>query len=195
MRDHRRMVTVHTNGGYMDREIAVRRILGAWINKRYADILPLLDANVIYMVGEGAAQSICHTPGVFVGKEKVEQWYNSHSVMGAVHGEGVITPFCLIPEPPDVFTFEDAHANMVTAMGMVGTNVKGELPCTWMSLWHFKGDLVDFMMLTADSVGGLKPFEAFRRSKVNEYHAGEFAKAESIINSFSGRSSGGARRT
>lgn len=173
----------------MDRASTVRKILGAWISKQYEGILPLLDANVIYIVGKGAAESICHTPGVFVGKAKVEQWYNSHTVVAALHGDDVVAPMCETPNAPDVFTFEDSGADMITAMGVVGTNVAGEMPCTWMSLWHFNDELVDFMLLTADSVGGLEPFKAFRQKKLDEYHAGEFGKAKELFERFGSKRS------
>jgi hypothetical protein len=160
----------------MDRQLTVRKILGAWINQNYDDIYPHLHDDVIYTVGEGAARSICRTPGVFAGKEKVKAWYASHTVIASLYGTQGLGILCLAPKPPHVNTYEDTAQDMVTAHGFVGTDVQGELPCIWMSLWHFKGDYVDCMVLTADGIAGIEPYEAVRRRAFAAQQSGEFDK-------------------
>jgi hypothetical protein len=159
-----------------DRQAIVKTILTAWIARSYDKIYPYLDDKVVYIVGAGAAKSICHTPGVFIGKDKVKLWYDSHSVVRSVYGEAAVNPFCGFVAPPQVVTFEDATQNVVFAIGSVGRGVPGELPCEWMSGWWFGGDLVSRMLLVADSVGGLHPFEQARQAVIAQAQAEELAK-------------------
>lgn len=158
-----------------DHKQIVKAILAAWIARSYDKIYPYLDDNVIYVVGAGAAKSICHTPGIFVGKDKVKLWYASHTWVQTMYGEEAINPFCGFVEPPQVILFEDTAENVVFALGTVGLGVKGELPCQWMSTWRFKGDLVSRMILLADSVGGLQQFEQARKDVIAKAQAGIMA--------------------
>ena len=174
----------------MERAAIVRNILGAWINKQFPDIMPLLADNVVYIVGDGAAKTICHTAGIFVGKDRVKQWYASHVLAAALHG-GIHT-LCGSNTNRDVMTYEDEQRAMVTALGFVSTDVKDELPCMWMSIWHFSGEQVDFMMLTADGVDGLDSAAASRRRTFVQHQGGEFAKIQAAIQSLVGPSPKGA---
>lgn len=149
-----------------DREEIVKLILGAWITRKCEEIFPYLADKVVYVVGEGAAKSICHTPGIFVGKDKVKLWYDSHTWIMSMYGPEAINPMCGFVRPPEVVTFEDQGQNTVIAVGSVGLGVPNELPCEWMSTWRFEGDLVTRMALIADSVGGLEPFEQARRQVI-----------------------------
>lgn len=170
----------------MERSAIVRSILGAWINKQFPDIMPLLTDNVIYIVGDGAAKTICHSAGVFVGKDKVKLWYDSHVVAAAVSG-GIHT-LCGSTTNRDVTTYEDKEKATVTALGFVGTDVKGEFPCMWTSIWHFSGEQVDFMMLTADGVDGLDSAAAARRRAFVQYQGGELARIQTAIQGLVGLS-------
>jgi hypothetical protein len=165
----------------MDRQLTVRKILGAWINQNYDDIYPHLHDDVVYIVGEGAARSICRTPGVFTGKEKVKAWYASHSVIASLYGTQGLGILCLAPKPPHVNTYEDTAQNMVTAHGFVGSDVPGELPCIWLSLWRFNGEYVDYMLLTADGLDGIERFEAVRRQAFAAHQRSEFDKIKPFI--------------
>jgi hypothetical protein len=149
-----------------DRSGIVKRILGAWIARKYDQILPYLADDVIYVIGEGAAKSICHTAGTFGGKEKVKLWYDSHTWLMSVYGESIITPLCEIVSPPQVMTYYDDSESTVIATGTVGLGVPQELPCLWMSTWLFKGDRVGKMTLIADSVGGVEQFAEARRRQM-----------------------------
>ena len=149
-----------------DPQTIVRTILGAWIARQYDKIMPYLADDVVYVIGEGAAKSICHTAGTFGGKDKVKLWYDSHTWLISVYGESVITPMCLVPEPPQVVTYYDASRSTVIATGTVGLGVPQELPCLWMSTWLFKGSLVGKMTLIADSVGGVDQFAEARRKQM-----------------------------
>jgi hypothetical protein len=53
----------------------------------------------------------------------------------------------------------------------------------WMSLWHFNGELVDYMLLTADSVAGMDRFEAERRQAFVKYQRAELDKVRDFIQS------------
>lgn len=159
-----------------DRQTIVKAILGAWIRRQYGRILPHLTSDVTYLVGEGAAKSIAHTAGIFVGKAKVKLWYASHTWMKDMYGESVINPLCGMVKPPQVVTYEDKLANIVTAVGTVGLGVPQELPCLWMSTWEFKGDLVCRMQLIADSVGGLDQFAEARRKQIATLQAAQLKK-------------------
>jgi hypothetical protein len=150
----------------------VKAILKAWIARKYDLIYPYLANDVIYVVGAGAAKSICHTPGIFIGKDKVKLWYDSHTLVQSVYGEAAVNPFCGFVAPPQVITFEDTTQNIVFALGTVDTGVQGELPCQWMSTWRFEGDLVSRMILLADSVGGLGVFEKAREDVIVKAQAG-----------------------
>jgi hypothetical protein len=185
------MVAVSIGERQMERAVIVRNLLGAWINKQFPNIMPLLADNVIYIVGDGAAKSICHTAGIFVGKDKVKLWYDSHVVAAAVHG-GIHTR-CATSTNRDVITYEDERQATVTALGFVGSDVEGELPCMWMSVWHFNGEQVDFMMLTADAVDGLESAEAARRRAFVHHQSEEFAKCQKAIEGLTGRSPKGAK--
>jgi len=149
----------------------VKAILKAWIARRYDLIYPYLADDVIYVVGAGAAKSICHTPGIFLGKDKVKLWYDSHTLVQSVYGEAAINPFCGFVAPPQVITFEDTTQNVVFALGTVGRDVPGELPCQWMSTWRLENDLVSRMILLADSVTGLEPFEKARKDVIAKAQA------------------------
>ena len=149
-----------------DRQAIVTTILGAWIKRQYSEILPYLTDDVAYLVGEGAAKSIAHNAGIFVGKDKVKLWYDSHTWMSEMYGESVVNPLCGMVKPPQVVTYEDKSADIVVAVGTVGLGVPQELPCLWMSTWQFKGDLVFRMELIADSVGGLDQFAEARRKQI-----------------------------
>jgi len=153
----------------------VKAILKAWIARTYDQIYPYLANDVIYVVGAGAAKSICHTPGIFVGKDKVKLWYDSHTLVQSVYGDAAVNPFCGFVAPPQVITFEDTTQNVVFALGTVDTGVKGELPCQWMSTWRFEGDLVSRMILLADSVGGLGVFEKARADVIAKAQVGILA--------------------
>lgn len=149
-----------------DRQQTVKAILAAWIARNYERIYPYLAEGIIYKVGAGAAKSICHTPGIFVGRDKVKLWYESHTWMQAVYGEAAINPFCGFVGPPQVVTYEDPTQDTVVAVGTVGLGVPQELPCEWMSTWAFEGDLVSSMTLVADAVGGLQQFEDARQKVI-----------------------------
>ena len=149
-----------------DPQAIVKTILGAWIARKYDQILPYLADDVVYVIGEGAAKSICHTAGTFGTKEKVKLWYESHTWLMSVYGESIITPLCGIVAPPQVVTYYDASQRTVIATGTVGLGVPQELPCLWMSTWLFKGDLVAKMTLIADSVGGVEQFAEARRKQM-----------------------------
>ena len=169
----------------MERATIVRNILAAWIRQQFPDIMPLLADNVVYIVGDGAAQTICHTAGIFVGKDKVKQWYDSHVIAASVSG-GIHT-MCGAVTNRDVITFEDEEQATVTALGFVGTDVKGELPCMWMSIWRFKGEQVDFMMLTADGVDGLGSVAAARRRAFAQHQGKQLASVQTVIKGLTGR--------
>lgn len=162
-----------------DRQAIVKKILGAWITHQYDKILPYLTDDVAYTVGGGAAKSIAHTAGVFLGKDKVKLWYDSHTWMRAMYGKSVVNPLCGIVEPPQVITYEDKSANIVVAVGTVGLGVPQELPCLWMSTWQFKGDLVSRMVLIADSVGGVEQFADARRMEIAKLQASALKKMKS----------------
>ena len=69
----------------MDRQQTVRQILGAWLALNYDAIFARLHDSVVYEVGANAAKSICLTPGIFRGKEKVKQLYASHKIQAAAY--------------------------------------------------------------------------------------------------------------
>ena len=154
-----------------DRQEVVKAILVAWITRNYDRIFPYLADKVVYKVGAGAAKSICHSPGVFDGKDKVRLWYDSHTWMLTMYGEAAVNPFCGFVGPPQVVVYEDPAQNTVIAVGTVGLGVPHELPCEWMSTWRFEGDLVVQMTLVADSVGGLDQFAQARQKVIAEVQA------------------------
>ncbi|WP_428664384.1 hypothetical protein [Reyranella sp.] len=154
-----------------DPQKTVKTILAAWIARQYEKIIPYLTEDVVYVIGEGAAKSICHTPGTFGGRDKVKLWYDSHTWLISVYGESIITPLCGIVAPPQVVTYYDESQSTVIATGTVGLGVPQELPCLWMSTWLFKGDLVGKMTLVADSVGGVEQFAEARRKQMASIQA------------------------
>ena len=88
----------------MDQQDIVKTILALWITQKYDKIMPYLHDDVVYTVADGAARSICHSPGVFRGKAKVESWYASHTAIGAMYGKAGFGMLCGIVRPPEVVT-------------------------------------------------------------------------------------------
>jgi hypothetical protein len=159
-----------------DRQTIVKMILRAWISHHYDEIMPNLTDDIVYTVGEGAAKSISHTAGIFVGKDKVKLWYDSHTWIRVMYGKSVVNPLCDVVRPPQVVTYEDASVDFVVAVGTVGLGVPQELPCLWMSTWQFRGDLVSSMVLIADSVGGLDQFANARKKQIAKIQAAALKK-------------------
>ena len=155
-----------------DRQTIVKAILGAWIRRQYGRILPHLTSDVAYLVGEGAAKSIAHTAGIFVGKDKVKLWYDSHTWMSEMYGESVVNPLCGMVKPPQVVTYEDKLANIVCCRHRRAWRPSGVAVLVDVDL-GVQGDLVCRMQLIANSVGGLDQFAEARRKQIATLQAAQ----------------------